>query len=176
MSHLIILYEADEKLSHQIDDYSNEPSMDSSSNSADVSVSRDQSKQMMKMILEQHNLLVKTLCSQHVSVSPGIVCSSQSAPPPEMPSQTSSLTDNHIAMSHTHPTLLSTPVQKRKTTVPSLTFASTSRHKSLGRISDNDSSPTIQQNQSSNKEKQFELVTAAGSSIVKDLGNGTIDF
>ncbi|CAF4528819.1 unnamed protein product, partial [Didymodactylos carnosus] len=53
---------------------------------------------------------------------------------------------------------------------------STSRHKSLGRISDNDSSPTVQQNQSSNKEKQFELVTVAGSSIVKGLGNMTIDF
>ncbi|CAF4558005.1 unnamed protein product, partial [Didymodactylos carnosus] len=163
-----------EKVSHQIDNYSNEPSMDSSSNSTDVS--RDQSKQMMKMILEQHDLLVKALCSQHVSVSPAFVYSSQSALPPQMPSQTSSLTDNHIAMSHTHPTLSSTPVQKRKTTVPPLTPASTSRHKSLGRISDNDSSPTDQQNQSFNKEKQFELVTVAGSSIVKGLGNGTIDF
>ncbi|CAF1154651.1 unnamed protein product [Didymodactylos carnosus] len=79
-------------------------------------------------------------------------------------------------MSHTLPTLSSTPVQTRKTTVSPLTSASTTRHKLLGRISDNGSSPTMQQNQSSNKEKQLELVTVAGSSIVKGLGNGTIDF
>ncbi|CAF0749574.1 unnamed protein product [Didymodactylos carnosus] len=59
-----------EKLSHQIDNFSHESSMDSSSSSEDVPVSRDQSKQIVKMILEQHDLLVKTLCSQHVPVSP----------------------------------------------------------------------------------------------------------
>ncbi|CAF0970219.1 unnamed protein product, partial [Didymodactylos carnosus] len=136
-----------EKLSHQIDNFSNELSMDSSSSSEDVAVSRDQSKQMVKMILEQHDLMVKTLCSQHVRVSPVNVSSPQSGLPQQVSSQTSSLVDSHIGSSHTDNTLSSTPVQQREITTSPL-----------------------------KKAKQFELVTTAGSSITRGLGNGTIDF
>ncbi|CAF1621720.1 unnamed protein product, partial [Didymodactylos carnosus] len=106
-----------EKLSQQIENFSNEPSMDSSSRSEDVPVGRDQSKQMVKMILEQHDLLVPHRWW------------------------------TYIGWSHTHNTLSSTPVQQREITTSPL-----------------------------KKAKQFELVTIAGSSITRGLGDGTIDF
>ncbi|CAF0964092.1 unnamed protein product [Didymodactylos carnosus] len=64
-----------------------------------------------------------------------------------MSSQTSSSADSQIGSSLTHNTLSSTPVQQTEITT----------------------SPP-------KKAKQFELVTIAGSSITRGLGNGTIDF